>query len=166
MILGTAQITKSTIYVKLSEKYAQLNAVDAKIENENLLSQKKDYIEVGTNNFDKNDYERVLEKFKSIDANIRSHEQAHSSLTNTTTPIQYTYQVGPDGKLYATGGHVRIDTSIPNDPKAASAKLDQIKKSATANGDMSSADGTIAIQANLMKMKLQIQNMDKNKSIL
>jgi hypothetical protein len=66
--------------------------------------------------------------------------------------------MGPDGKMYATGGSVRLDTSMPDDPKAAAAKLDELKKSATSSGnDMSSADSNIAIQANLMKMKLQLQ---------
>ncbi len=157
MIIGTAQITESAIYVKLSQKYAELAKVDEEVEEENFLKQKQDYIDIGGNNYEKNDYERVLEKFKSSDANIRSHEQAHASLTTTTSSIQYNYQQGPDGKMYAVGGHVRLDTSMPDDPKAAVVKLDQIKKSATANSDMSGADASIAIGANLMKMRLRLE---------
>ncbi len=157
MIIGTANITESAIYVKLSQKYAELAKIDDKVEKENLLKQKQDYIDIGGTNYEKNDYERVLEKFKNVDANIRSHEQAHASLTTTTSPIQYNYQQGPDGKMYAVGGHVRLDTSMPDDPKAAAIKLDQIKKSATANSDMSGADANIAIGANLMKMRLHIE---------
>ena len=158
--IGTAQVTPSAIYVKLSQKYAQLANEDKKIEKENLEKQKQDYIEVGTNNYDKNDYEKILDKLKSADSNIRSHEQAHAAAGTTTSPIQYNYQQGPDGKMYAVGGHVRLDTSIPDDPKAASAKLDEIKRSATASSDMSGADANISIQANLMKMKLQLQSED------
>ena len=156
MIIGKATISKSSILVKLDQKYAQLNAIDQKEIKNNFLS-KADYIEVSGNNYDKNDYERVLEKFKNIDSNIKSHEQSHASSIGTTTPISYNYQMGPDGKMYATGGHVRLDTSIPNDPKAAMAKLDKIQHAS--NGvDMSGADSSIARQANLMKMKLQIEN--------
>jgi hypothetical protein len=90
-----------------------------------------------------------------MDSQVRAHEQLHASLSETTAPIQYNYQMGPDGKMYATGGSVRLDTSLPDDPEAASAKLDEIKKSASSSGsDMSLADGTIAIQANLMKARL------------
>ena len=156
MIIGTAQITQSAIHVKLSEKYAQLAKIDDETESESFLKIKQDYIDIGGNNYEKNDYERVLEKFKSSDANIRGHEQLHSSLTATTSPIQYNYQQGPDGKMYAVGGHVRLDTSIPDDPKAAMAKLDKIAKSATANNDMSGADASIAIGAKLMKMRLSL----------
>ncbi|MCK5110299.1 MAG: hypothetical protein KAQ94_02175 [Arcobacteraceae bacterium] len=157
MIIGTATVTESAIYVKLSQKYAELYSHDKNQQQEEVLTQKQDYIDITSSKYEKNDYERVLEKFKSMDSNTRSHEQAHASLANTTTPIQYNYQMGPDGKMYATGGHVRLDTSMPDDPKAASVKLDQIKRSATANGDMSSADGSIAIGANLMKMRLQLE---------
>ena len=160
MIIGTAEVTQSTVYVKLSQKYAELASEDKKIEKESLDKQKQDYIEVGTNNYDKNDYEKVLDKFKNTDSNIRGHEQAHAASGTTTTPIQYNYQQGPDGKMYAVGGHVRLDTSIPDDPKAASVKLDEIKRSATVSSDMSGADANISIQANLMKMKLQLQSED------
>lgn len=159
MIIGTATVTKSEIYVKLSQKYAELYSYDQKQELKEVQNRPKDYFEISNNNnFDKNDYERVLDKFKKIDSNIRAHEQTHASLANTTTPISYTYQMGPDGKMYATGGNVRLDVSIPNDPKAAMAKLDKIQKSAVANSDMSGADATISIGANLMKMRLSIEN--------
>ncbi len=163
MIIGEAQITKSAIYVKLSQKYAQLNAIDTKQEQNQALKIKEDYFDISNNNYDKNDYERVLEKFKSMDSNIRSHEQAHASSGTTTTPIQYSYQVGPDGKMYATGGHVRLDTSIPSDPKSAAIKLDQIKRSATSSVDSSSADMSIASSVNLMKMRLELESSDQNK---
>ena len=158
MIIGDAQITESEVRVKLYEKYSQLAKVDKEeLQKTSEKNQFKDYIESNTvdGKYDKNDYERVLEKFKSMDSQVRSHEQNHASLANTTTPIQYNYQMGPDGKMYATGGSVRLDTSMPSDPEAAANKLEQLKKSATSAGsDMSSADSTIAIQANLMKARL------------
>ena len=166
MIIGSGYVTESSIRIKLYEKYAQLDSIDKKENQDSLLkSAKQDYFESGIVNgkYDKNDYERVLSKFKSIDANTRIHEQTHAILANTTTPIQYNYQMGPDGKMYAVGGNVRLDTSIPNNPKAAEQKLNELKKSATSpGGDMSLADSTIAISANLMKMKLQLQEQQEN----
>lgn len=161
MIIGSGYTTESEIRIRLYDKYAQLGSIDKKENQDKLLKNaQQDYFDSDTisGKYDKNDYERVLEKFKSMDAQVRSHEQIHASLANTTTPIQYNYQMGPDGKMYATGASVRLDTSIPNDPKAAIQKMDELKKSATSSSsNMSLADSTIAIQANLMKMKLQLQ---------
>lgn len=166
MIIGSGQIIQSVsetqIRVKLYQKYAELAQVDNKeLQKNQEQSRYQDYIETSTidGKYDKNDYERVLEKFKSMDSNIRMHEQQHAALSGTSSPIEYSYQLGPDGKMYANGGSVRLDTSLPNNPDAASVKLDSIKKSATSSGsDMSGADATIAISANLMKAKLQLQD--------
>jgi hypothetical protein len=65
--------------------------------------------------------------------------------------------MGPDGKLYATGGHVRLDTSIPKDEDAAQAKLSQIQSAATAANELSGADAQIARTASLNKMLLLSQ---------
>ena len=170
MIIGTGQIiqnqSETQIRVKLYEKYAELNkAQNQDIEKAQQQNRYQDYIDSSTvdGKYDKNDYERVLDKFQSMDSKVRSHEQTHASLANTTTPIQYNYQMGPDGKMYATGGSVRLDTSMPSDPEAAANKLDSIKRSASSSGsDMSGADSSIAISANLMKAKLSIQDNNNN----
>lgn len=154
--LGTASISKSLIQIQLHDKYAKLSNLD-KQENINSFIEHKDFIEKSTNLVDKNDYERVLEKFKSMDSNIRAHEQLHSSLASTKGGITYSYQMGPDGKMYVNGGHVRLETSIPNDQKAASFKLDKIKSAALAPNGLSAADTSIARDANLMKAKLSLQ---------
>lgn len=147
-------VTMGQLFNKLSQKYAQLDKLEATQKLEN-----KDYFEKGTlaSNVDEKDFQRVLEKFKNTDAKIRSHEQIHASIGHTTTPISYTYQEGPDGKMYAVGGHVRLDTSIPDDPKAAQFKLDQIRKSASAPVDSSGADSMISSQANLNKLLVQMK---------
>lgn len=157
----TNQALLSSIKTELSQKYAQLD----KIDQESFLNPEKqkyeDYFEKSLVNgkYDRNDYERVLDKFRNMDSKIRMHEQTHASLSNTTAPIQYNYQMGPDGKMYAVGGSVRLDTSMPTDSKAALNKLDSIINSSTSSGsNMSSADSNITISANLMKMKLQMLN--------
>jgi hypothetical protein len=161
MIIGSGHATESEIRIRLYDKYAQLGSIDKKEDQDKLLKNvQQDYFDSDAvaGKYDKNDYERVLDKFKSMDSNVRAHEQTHAALADTTSSIQYNYQMGPDGKMYATGGSVRLDTSMPTDPEAAMAKMDELKRSATSSGsDMSSADSNIAIQANLMKMKLQLQ---------
>jgi len=148
------------VYSKLSMKYAQLEKIEQK--EQISKTEKKDYIEQSnqTDNYDEKDFARVLEKFKQADANIRSHEQVHASIGQTTAPISYNYQKGPDGKMYAVGGSVRLDTSIPSDPKAAAFKLDQIQKAAIGTADASGADMGIATQSNLNKILLQLQGKD------
>jgi len=153
-------ISLAQLQSKLSQKYEQLQKVEAKEQLEN--TSKKDYIEQTTSgkNYDEQDFARVLEKFKRVDAKIRSHEQIHASIGHTTAPISYTYQQGPDGKMYAVGGSVRLDTSIPEDPKAAAFKLDQIQRAASAPMDSSSADNQIANQSNLNKILMQLKEVE------
>lgn len=60
--------------------------------------------------------------------------------------------MGPDGKLYATGGNVRLDTSLPKDEGAALAKLNELQKASSSPSGLSGADAQIARTANLNKM--------------
>jgi hypothetical protein len=145
---------------KLSQKYAQLQKIDEtqKVGDSKLKFQ--DYVElsvVGVNDYDENDYERVLNKFKQTEVSVRTHEQTHASIGLPVSPISYNYQEGPDGKMYVVGGSVRLDTSIPNDPKAAAFKMEQIKKASNGPVDLSGADISISTQANLNKILLNIQ---------
>lgn len=151
-------ITLNNLYSKLSVKYEQLNELEKKDKVESVHT--SDYIDASTDskNYDDEDFARVLEKFRNKDAEIRTHEQAHASIGHTTTPISYNYQEGPDGKMYAVGGSVRLDTSIPDEPTAGAFKLDMIQKAASGVTNMSSADGTIASQSNLNKILLQLQS--------
>ena len=150
-------VSINQLYSKLSAKYAQLEKIEQKDAINNVS--RKDYIEQSTQteNYDKEDFARVLEKFKQTDQQVRTHEQIHASIGHTTTPISYNYQKGPDGKMYAVGGSVRLDTSIPDDPKAAAFKLDQIQKAASGVSDASGADNIIASQTNLNKILLQLK---------
>jgi len=150
-------ISVNQLYSKLSSKYEQLNKIEQKDELE--LSRSKDYIENSpvNKNYDEQDFARILEKFRNKDAEVKTHEQAHASIGHTTSPISYNYQQGPDGKMYAVGGSVRLDTSIPDDPKAAAFKLDMIQKAASGVAHPSAADGAIASQSNLNKILIELQ---------
>lgn len=144
----------SSIYQELSIKKGQLSNIDKK-ELEKSTFEKTDKVLLGAEKYDENDYQRVLNKFKNKDSEIRTHEQTHASGAATTSAINYNYQVGPDGKLYAMGGSVRFDTSIPNDPQSAKIKLEQLKDASSSVSSMSGADSSIAQTANLNKMLLE-----------
>ena len=55
----------------------------------------------------------VLEELKHRDREVRLHEQKHMSAAGPLAKggPTYEYAIGPDGKPYAIGGKVRIDTS-------------------------------------------------------
>lgn len=146
-------LTASAVYQQLSAKKAELSNIDKK-DFQKSAFEKNDKVVLGDKNYDEDDYKRVLNKFKTKDSEVKIHEQTHASGAATTTAINYNYQVGPDGKLYATGGYVRFDTSIPSDPQSAKIKLDQLQKASSSVDDLSGADASIAQAANLNKMLL------------
>ena len=141
----------SAIHQQIAIKKSELSAIDKKEEQKSLF-EKNDTVNITNSEVDENDYQRVLEKFKALDSKTRAHEQQHAAAGDTKGAISYNYQVGPDGKLYATGGHVKLDTSIPNDPEAALAKLEKLSNAAGAPSELSSADAAISRAANLNKM--------------
>jgi hypothetical protein len=61
-----------------------------------------------------------------------------------TNAASYTYTYGPDGKQYAVGGEVGIDTSAESKPEANIAKGRQIQAAALAPGDPSAQDYRVA----------------------
>ncbi len=151
-MLVSSYSSSAQINAQIAQKYAQLDKLDLEESVSNFKSSNRIELSQTPKNYDEQDYLRVLEKFKQKDAQIRTHEQTHASQANTTTPISYNYQVGPDGKLYAVGGYVRLDTSMPKDPQEALYKLDRLQSATTSVKDMSGADAQIAQTAHLNKM--------------
>jgi hypothetical protein len=102
--------------------------------------------------------QRVVTELKKRDAEVRRHEQAHKRVAGQYAlgAPKYDYQVGPDGKRYAVGGEVALDTSeIPNNPSATIRKADQIKRAALAPEKPSAQDRRVASEAERMKAKAQ-----------
>src|SRR6056297_2625701 len=77
---------------------------------------------------------RQVEDLKARDREVRAHEAAHQAAAGSYAgPIQYEFQRGPDGRRYAVGGSVQIDTSpIPDDPEATIQKMETIRAAALA----------------------------------
>ncbi len=81
---------------------------------------------------------------------MRAHEQAHLAAAGGLARggAAYTYEKGPDGRLYATGGEVSLDASpVPHNPAATLAKARQIQAAATAPADPSPQDRAVAAAA-------------------
>ena len=163
MELKNDYLSASTIYSQLALKKGELASIDKK-DIQKSTFEKNDEVILGQKNYDKADYSRVIAKFKSKDNEIRTHEQTHASLGTTTSGIKYNYQTGPDGKLYATGGYVTLNVSIPKDESAAIAKLNEIQKASSSPIGLSGADASISQAANLNKMLILSQKGDENEN--
>jgi len=69
----------------------------------------------------------------------------------------YTYQQGPDGKMYAIGGEVPISMKAGSTPEETIANARQIATAAMAAGNPSPQDFAVASSARVMEMKAQQQ---------
>ncbi len=85
----------------------------------------------------------------SRDREMRAHEQAHAAVGGAYAGAPtYTFTRGPDGKRYAIGGEVSIDSSpIPNDPEATLRKMELVQRAALAPAEPSAQDRRVAAQA-------------------
>lgn len=91
-----------------------------------------------------------VEKLKNRDAEVRRHEQAHKAAAggHASGGPKFEYETGPDGKQYAVGGHVDVDTSpVSGDPRATIAKMQQLQRAALAPAEPSSKDRQVAAKA-------------------
>lgn len=93
--------------------------------------------------------QRLVRELKARDAEVRRHEQAHASVGGPYAGAPtYTYQQGPDGRRYAIGGQVAIDSApVEGDPEATIRKLEIVRRAALAPAEPSAADRAIAAEA-------------------
>ncbi len=99
--------------------------------------------------------QRELDQMRSRDQEVRTHEQAHGAGAGGLARggPNYTLTVGPDGKRYASGGHLNIDTSEAGTPEQTIQKAAQIRRAALAPADPSSKDRQVAAKASQMEAK-------------
>lgn len=97
--------------------------------------------------------QKQVDELKARDAEVKAHEQAHIAAGGSYVRggASYDYQTGPDGKKYAVGGEVSIDTSpVEGDPQATINKAQVILKAALAPAEPSGQDKSVASQARQM----------------
>lgn len=93
---------------------------------------------------------RELAELKQRDREVRQHEQAHIAAggAHVRGGASFSYETGPDGKRYATGGEVSIDTStVSGDPAATIRKMEIVRAAATAPAEPSAQDRAVAAEA-------------------
>ncbi|WP_321371990.1 putative metalloprotease CJM1_0395 family protein [uncultured Desulfuromusa sp.] len=83
------------------------------------------------------------------DREVRAHEAAHAAAGGAYAGSPtYSFERGPDGRIYATGGSVSIDLSpIPGDPMATLQKAQQVRSAALAPAEPSGQDMKVAQKA-------------------
>lgn len=104
--------------------------------------------------------QRVLDKLKSRDREVRAHEQAHLSAAGNLASggASFTYQQGPDGQRYAVGGEVGIKgAQVSGDPQATLQRAQQIRRAALAPASPSSQDRSVAANASSTALKAQAE---------
>jgi len=104
------------------------------------------------------DEERLVRDLASRDTEVRAHEAAHQAAGGGMVgATSYTYQQGPDGKMYAIGGEVPISMKAGSTPEETIANARQIATAAMAAGNPSPQDFAVASSARVMEMKAQQQ---------
>ncbi|MFT3828713.1 MAG: putative metalloprotease CJM1_0395 family protein [Opitutaceae bacterium] len=91
----------------------------------------------------------TIAELKATDTAVRAHEAAHAMVGGSYVRggASYTFTTGPDGKQYAIGGEVSIDTSTESDPAATIRKMATVRAAALAPSDPSAQDRAVATAA-------------------
>ena len=95
---------------------------------------------------------RETQELQRRDQEVRAHEAAHKAAAGryATGGASFDYQRGPDGRQYAVGGEVSIDTSRPENPSEALSKAQAIQAAALAPAEPSAQDRQVAQAASQM----------------
>ncbi len=102
---------------------------------------------------------RKVEQLKQSDREVRAHEAAHMAAAggHALGGAHYQYERGPDGRSYAVGGEVSIDSSaVSGDPEATLSKAQAVQQAALAPADPSNKDRQVAAAAAAMAAQARI----------
>ncbi|MEW6427249.1 MAG: putative metalloprotease CJM1_0395 family protein [Thermodesulfobacteriota bacterium] len=90
-----------------------------------------------------------LAALRSRDAEVKAHEMAHLAAAGAYARggASFQYQNGPDGRQYAVGGEVSIDTGRERTPAATITKMAVVRAAALAPADPSPQDRAVAAAA-------------------
>ncbi|MEM8547041.1 MAG: putative metalloprotease CJM1_0395 family protein [Pseudomonadota bacterium] len=104
--------------------------------------------------------QQKVDALQERDQEVRAHEQAHLAAAGRYAKggIQYTFARGPDGRMYAIGGSVSVDTSeIPGDPEATLLKAQVLRRAALAPAEPSQQDRAVAAEMTRMAAEARLE---------
>ncbi len=109
--------------------------------------------------------QKQVDELKKRDAEVRRHEEAHQRVGGQyASAPSYEYQQGPDGKNYAVGGQVMIDTApVEGNPDATIAKMEIVKRAALAPAEPSGQDRAVAAQADATAQAARQEKMEMDR---
>lgn len=113
--------------------------------------------------------QQQVKELQKRDQEVRTHEMAHIAAGGQYVRggAHYEYQTGPDGKRYAVGGEVSIDTSsVSDDPQATVQKMQVIRKAALAPANPSAKDRAVAAAASQKLNKAKQEQVQERKETL
>ncbi|MDR2706141.1 MAG: hypothetical protein LBC02_10215 [Planctomycetaceae bacterium] len=160
---------------KKAEKI-EVNNNESEKDNENEIKSSDDSLETAEKTSTKNDLsgteltpeeQQQVQELKARDQEVRVHEAAHVAAGGpyVTSGPSYTYQTGPDGKSYAIGGEVGIDTSeVSGDPQATIQKMQTVVAAALAPAEPSSQDQKVAAAARQKEAQARAELAQQNHS--
>ena len=111
------------------------------------------------------DQVRLISDLQRRDRDVRAHEAAHQSAgAGYVGGASFSYQSGPDGRRYAVGGEVPVDTSpVSGDHAATITKMQIVRAAALAPADPSGQDLAVASAASQILASVQ-QELAKQRS--
>jgi len=101
------------------------------------------------------DEKLLIKKLEARDTEVKAHEAAHQSAGASTGAASFTYEKGPDGKMYAIGGEVPISFSGGSSPQETIANARAVISAALAPANPSAQDMAVASSATMMMVKAQ-----------
>lgn len=101
---------------------------------------------------------QLIAELQSRDREVHAHEGAHKAVGGALVGnASYSYQTGPDGRRYAIGGEVSIDSGAEREPRATIAKMQRVVAAALAPAEPSAQDRSVAGQARSTMADAQMQ---------
>ena len=98
----------------------------------------------------------VVAQLQSRDSAVKQEEKAHAVAAGPYgSAPQYEYQIGPDGKAYAIGGHVDVSVSMTGSAADRDRALATLQNAALAPNAPSGADMAAFRQASLQRATAQ-----------
>lgn len=102
------------------------------------------------------DEKRVVYELQARDTEVRAHESAHQAAGGGMTGgANFSYERGPDGKMYAVGGEVSISMPKGSTPEEVISNAQQVIAAALAPADPSAQDMSVASSARAMMIQAQ-----------
>lgn len=103
--------------------------------------------------------DKRLKWLESRDREVLAHEQAHLAAAGNAAAggAKFTYEQGPDGKRYATGGEVPIKIASGRTPDETIRNAMQAEKAALAPANPSSQDLRVAASARQMQVQARAE---------